>query len=162
MGSSTHVDETYIKVEGIWKYLYRAVDKEGKTIDFLLTAKRDKAAAMRFVENAINDNGFHEKVAMDKSGANKSAIDQIIEDKAISVIVRQVKYLNNIIEQDHRAIKRITKPMLGFKSFQTAKNILAGIELMHMIRKGQLNIAEVEEMPFADQFYPLAKKNRIA
>ena len=80
------------------KYLYRAVDKEGKTIDFLLTAKRDKAAAMRFVENAINDNGFHEKVAMDKSGANKSAIDQIIEDKAISVIVRQVEYLNNIVE----------------------------------------------------------------
>ena len=98
VGSSTHVDETYIKVEGIWKYLYRAVDKEGKTIDFLLTAKRDKAAAMRFVENAINDNGIPKKVAMDKSGANKSAIDQIIENKAISVIVRQVKYLNNIVE----------------------------------------------------------------
>ena len=99
---------------------------------------------------------------MDKSGANKSASDQIIEDKVISVIVRQVKYLNNIIEQDHRAIKRITKPMLGFKSFHAAKNVLAGIELMHMIRKGQLNIAGVEEMSFADQFYALAGKIRPA
>ena len=162
VGSSWRMDETYIKVKGVWKYLYRAVDKEGKTIDFLLAAKRDKAAAMRFFEKAIHDNGFPEKVAMDKSGANKSAIDQIIEDKAISVIVRQVKYLNNIIEQDHRAIKRITKPTLGFKSFHAAKNILAGIELMHMIRKGQLNIAGVEEMSFADQFYALAGKIRSA
>ena len=99
---------------------------------------------------------------MDKSGANKSAIDQIIEDKAISVIVRQVKYLNNIVEQDHRAIKRITKPMLGFKSFHAAKNILAGIELMHMIRKSQLNIADSEELSFADQFYALAGQIRPA
>ena len=123
-----------------------------------MTAKRDKAAAMRFFEKAINDNGLPERVAMDKSGANKSAIDQIIEDKTISVIVRQKKYLNNIIEQDHRAIKRITKPMLGFRSFQAAKNILDGIELMHMIRKGQLNIAGLEELSFADQFYALAGK----
>ena len=117
---------------------------------------------MRFFEKAIQDNGTPEKVSMDKSGANKSAIDQIIGDKAISVIVRQVKYLNNIIEQDHRAIKRITKPILGFKSFQAAKNILAGIELMHMIRKGQLNIAGVEEMSFTDQFYALAGQIRPA
>ena len=117
---------------------------------------------MLFFEKAIQDNGTPKKVLMDKSGANKSAFDQIIEDKAISVIVRQVKYLNNIVEQDHRAIKRITKPMLGFKSFYAAKNVLAGIELMHMIRKGQLNIAGVEEMPFADQFYALAGKIRPA
>ena len=156
------MDETYIKVKGIWKYLYRAVDKEGKTIDFLLTAKRDKAAAMGFFGKAIQDNGTPEKITMDKSGANKSAIDQIIEDKNISVIVRQVKYLNNIVEQDHRAIKRITKPMLGFKSFHAAKNVLAGIELMHMIRKGQLNIVGVEELSFADQFYALAGQIRSA
>jgi transposase-like protein len=156
------MDETYIKVKGVWKYLYRAVDKEGKTIDFLLTAKRDKAAAMRFFEKAIQGNGTPEKVTMDKSGANKSAIDQIIEDKAISVIVRQVKYLNNIVEQDHRAVKRITKPMLGFKSFHSAKNILAGIELMHMIRKGQLNMEGWETMSFADQFYALAGQIRPA
>ena len=127
-----------------------------------MTAKRDKAAAMRFFEKAIQDNGTPEKVSMDKSGAKKSAIDQIIEDKDISVIVRQVKYRNNIVEQDRRAIKRITKPMLGFKLFHTAKNVLAGIELMHMIRKGQLNIVGVEEMSFADQFYALAGKIRSA
>ena len=131
-----------------------------KTIDFLLTAKRDKAAAMRFFEKAIHENGFPEKVAMDKSGAHKSAIDLIIEYKNISVIVGQVKYLHNIVEQDHRAIKRITKPMLRFKSFQAAKNVLDGIELMHMIHKGQLNIVGVEKMSFADQFYALAGKIR--
>ena len=162
VGGSWRMDEAYIKVKGVWKYLYRAVDKEGKTIDFLLTAKRDKAAAMRFFEKAIHDNGTPEKVSMDKSGANKSAIDQIIEDKEISVIVRQVKYLNNIVEQDHRAVKRITKPMLGFKSFHAAKNVLAGIELMHMIRKGQLNIVGVSELSFADQFYALAGQIRPA
>ena len=160
--SSWRMDETYIKVKGVWKYLYRAVDKEGKTIDFLLAAKRDKAAAMRFFEKAIHDNGTPEKVTMDKSGANKSAIDQIIEDKTIYVTVRQVKYLNNMVEQDHRSVKRITKPMLGFKSFHAAKNVLAGIELMHMIRKGQLNIVGVEDLSFADQFYVLAGKIRPA
>ncbi|CAN5872358.1 IS6 family transposase [soil metagenome] len=162
VGGSWRVDETYIKVKGVWKYLYRAVDKEGKTIDFLFTAKRDKAAAMRFFEKAIHDNGTPEKVTMDKSGTNKSAIDQIVEDKNISVIVRQIKYLNNIVEQDHRAVKRITKPMLGFKSFYAAKNVLTGIKLMHMIRKGQLNTQGYEELSFADQFYALAGKIRLA
>ena len=96
---------------GEWKYLYRAVDK------------------------AIYNNGLPEKIAMDKSGANKAAMDQIIEDKGLSLIVWQVKYLNNMVEQDHRGIKRVTRPMLGFKSFRAARNILAGIELMHIIRK---------------------------
>ena len=99
---------------------------------------------------------------MDKSGANKSAIDQITEDKAISVNVRQVTYLNNIVKQDHRAIKRITRPMFGFKLFHAAKNVLAGIELVHMIREGQLNIEGVEELPFTDQFYELAGQIRTA
>ncbi len=110
----------------------------------------------------MQDNGTPEKVSMDKSGANKSAIDQIIEDKDISVIVRQIKYLNNIVEQDHRAVKRLTKPMLGFKSFQAAKNVLAGIELMHMIRKGQMMLEGCEGMSFADQFYALAGQIRPA
>ena len=139
-GVSWRMDETYIKVKGQWKYLYRAVDKAGKTVDFLLTAKRDKAAAMRFFEKAIQANDVPETVTMDKSGANKSAIDQIIKDRNISVLIRQVKYLNNIVEQDHRAVKRVTKPMLNFKSFRAAKCVLAGIELMHMIRKGQMTI----------------------
>ena len=144
------------QVKGAWKYLYRAVDKDGKTVDFLLTAKRDKAAAMRFFDQAMGDNAAPEKVTMDKRGANKAAIDQIINDKGIPILVRQVKYFNNIIEQDHRSIKRIIKPMLNFKSFRSAKNVLAGIELMYMIRKGQLLMAGCDGMSFADQFYTLA------
>ena len=112
------MDETYIKVKGIWKYLYRAVDKQGRTVDFLLTAKRDKAAAMRFFDKAMQANDVPEKVTMDKSGANKAAIDEIKVSIEKQIIVRQVKYLNNIVEQDHRAVKRVTKPMLNFKSFQ--------------------------------------------
>ena len=154
VGGSWRMDETYIKVKGVWKYLYRAVDKEGKTVDFLLTAKRDKSAANRFFEKAMRHNGDPEKVTMDKSGANKAAIDGINDDRELPIEVRQIKYLNNIVEQDHRAIKRVTKPMLNFKSFCSARNVLAGIELMHMIRKGQM--AEENQMSFAEQFYALA------
>ena len=150
------MDETYIKVRGQWMYLYRAVDKEGKTIDFLLRAKRDRAAATMFFEKAMRQNGDPAKVTMDKSGANKSAMDVINQDRAVSIEVRQIKYLNNIVEQDHRAVKRITKPMMGFKSFRAARNVLAGIELMHMIRKGQMVTSENDERSFADQFYALA------
>ena len=160
VGSSWRMDETYIKIKGAWRYLYRAVDKEGKTVDFLLTAKRDMAAAKRFFDKAMGANSEPDKVAMDKSGANKAAIDQIIKDKNISIIVRQVKYLNNIVEQDHRAIKRITRPMLGFKSFRSARNILTGIELMHMIRKGQYANDGAKTMSFANQFYALAGQIR--
>ena len=152
------MDETYISVKGQWKYLYRAVDKEGKTIDFLLRAKRDKVAAMRFFEQAIQDNGIPEKVTMDKSCANKTAIDQIIEDREIPILVRQVKYLNNIVEQDHRAVKRITKPVLGFKSFRSARNVLAGFELMHMIRKGQMMMEGSHEMSLQNNFMPWQDK----
>jgi transposase-like protein len=154
VGGSWRMDETYIKVKGVWKYLYRAVDKEGKTVDFLLTAKRDKAAANRFFKKAMRHNGDPEKVTMDKSGANKAAIDGINDDRELPIEVRQIKYLNNIVEQDHRAIKRVTKPMLNFKSFCSARNVLAGIELMHMISKGQM--AEENQMSFAEQFYALA------
>jgi putative transposase len=153
VGGSWRMDETYIKVKGVWKYLYRAVDKEGKTVDFLLTAKRDKAAAKRFFEKAMRHNGDPEKVTMDKSGANKAAIDGINQDRELPIVVCQIKYLNNIVEQDHRAIKRVTKPMLNFKSFRSARNVLAGIELMHMIRKGQM---KENQMSFAEQFYALA------
>jgi len=150
------MDETYIKVKDVWKYLYRAVDKEGKTVDFLLTAKRDKAAARRFFDKAMRNNDVPEKVTMDKSGANKAAIDEINASRNIPIMVRQVKYLNNIVEQDHRAIKRVTRPMLNFKSIRSSSNTLAGIELMHMIRKGQMIVAEDNPMSFAEQFYALA------
>ena len=154
VGKSWRIDETYIKVKSVWNYHYRAVDKTGKTVDFLLTAKRDKAAANRFFKKAMRHNGDPEKVTMDKSGANKAAIDGINDDRELPIEVRQIKYLNNIVEQDHRAIKRVTKPMLNFKSFCSARNVLAGIELMHMISKGQM--AEENQMSFAEQFYALA------
>src|SRR5471032_1423250 len=102
VGASWRMDETYIKVKGVWKYLYRAVDKQGKTVDFLLTAKRDMAAAKRFFDKTMGANGDPEKVAMDKSGANKAAIDAINVGRAVPIMVRQVKYLNNIVEQDQR------------------------------------------------------------
>ena len=111
------MDETYVKVKGIWKYLYRPVDKEGKTVDFLLTVHRVTAAAKRFFEKAMRENGGPEKIAMDKSGVNKAAIDEINGPMAVPVTVQQVKYLNNIVEQDHRAIKRVIRPMLGSYPF---------------------------------------------
>jgi transposase-like protein len=162
VGSSWRMDETYVKVKGAWCYLYRAVDKEGKTVDFLLTAHRDTAAARRFFKKAMRENGVPEKIAMDKSGGNKAAIDEINGAIAVPITVRQVKYLNNMVEQDHRAVKRVTKPMLGFKSFRAATNVLAGVELMHMIRKGQFVIDGATVMSFADQFYALAGQIRPA
>jgi transposase-like protein len=99
------------------------------------------AAAKRFFEKAIRHNTVPDKVTMDKSGANKAAIDEINAGGEIAILVRQVKYLNNTIEQDHRAIKRISRPILGFKSFRSAQAVLASIKLMHMIRKGQFNMA---------------------
>ncbi len=161
VGTSWRMDETYIKVNGAWKYLYQGVDKQGQTVDFLLTAKRDAAAARRFFEKAIQHNTVPDKVTMDKSGANQAALEQLNKERDIPITIRQVKYLNNIVEQDHRAIKRITRPMLGFKSFQAARAILAGIELMHMIRKGQFML-KGEGMSFADQFYALAGQFRLA
>ena len=162
VGASWRMDETYIKVKGAWKYLYRAVDKEGKTVDFLLTARLGKAVVLRFFEKAMKASGVPDKVTMDKSGANKAAMDEINGRGQTPIIVRQVKYLNNIVEQDHRAIKRVTKPMLNFKSFRTARNVLAGIELMHMIRKGQLLLQGGVELSLAEQFYALAGQIRPA
>ena len=156
VGTSWRMDETYIKVKGVWKYLYRAVDKQGQTIDFLLTAKRDAAAATRFFEKAMRHNSEPEIVTLDKSGANKAAIDAINTEREDPIVARQVKYLNNIVEQDHRAIKRVTRPMLDFQPFRSASNVLAGIELMHMIRKGQMIVAEENQRSFAEQFYVLA------
>jgi putative transposase len=156
VGGNWRMDETYIKVKGVWKYLYRAVDKHGKTVDFLLTTKRDMAAAKRFFDKAMGLNGHPDKVAMDKSGANKTAMDAINDGRAVQILVRQVKYLNNIVEQDHRAIKRVTRPMLNFKSLRAASSVLAGIELIHMICKGQFAIGVTEAMSFADQFSTLA------
>jgi putative transposase len=161
VGTSWRMDETYIKVNGAWKYLYRAVDKQGQTVAFLLTAKRNAAAAKRFFEKAIRHNTVPDKVTMDKSGANQAALEQLNKQREVPITIRKAKYLNNVVEQDRRAIKPITRPMLGFKSFRAARAITAGIELMHMIRKGQLML-KGEGMSFADQFYTLAGQFRLA
>jgi putative transposase len=147
--------ETYIKVGGDWKYLYRAVDKAGNTVDFLLTAKRDRAAAQRFLTRAIGNNALPTTITIDQSGANAGIVSYSVEhDTAITI--RQWKYLNNIVEQDHRAVKRITRGMLGFKSFRYARVILGGIEIMHMICKGQLRSNDGSMLSAAQQFYSLA------
>ena len=142
--------------KGEWKYLYRAVDKAGYTVDFLLRAHRDKAAARRFFEQAIERNGAPEKVTIDKSGSNVAALEAMNAGPGKRIVVRQVKYLNNIVEEEHRAVKRLTRPMQGFKSFWSAAKILAGIELMHMIRKGQMIVCAAGGMTPAAQLYSLA------
>jgi putative transposase len=155
--TSWRMDETYIKVKGEWKYLYRAVDKYGKTIDFLLTEQRDEQAAKTFLTKAIRRHGgVPEKITIDGSTANEAAIKSYNKEHGTLIAIRKIKYLNNIIEQDHRAVKRVTRPMLGFQSFESAQCTLAGIELMHMIRKGQMEGGEVEGLSAADQFYALA------
>jgi putative transposase len=156
VGRSWRMDETYVKVAGQWKYLYRAVDRDGDTVDFLLRAKRDRAAARAFFERAIDLHGVPEKIAIDKSGSNTAAIVSIQADSGLSIELRQSKYLNNIVEQDHRAIKRITRPMLGFKTFRCARILIVGIETMHMIRKGQLSNIKDKDSSAANQFYSLA------
>ncbi|WP_275382321.1 IS6 family transposase, partial [Xenorhabdus bovienii] len=133
------MDETYIKIKGQWRYLYRAVDSDGNTVEFLLTAHRDKKAALRFFKKAMRQHGQPDVVTLDKSGANKAALDEINKEKPKNkpINIRQNKYLNNLIEQDHRNVKRRTRPMLGFKNFRGTQTLLAGIELVSMLRKGQ-------------------------
>jgi putative transposase len=154
VGKSWRMDETYVKVRGEWKYLYRAVDKDGNTVDFLLRARRNKAAAQRYFEKSIQQNGVPETVTIDKSGANLAALHAVNAERDTPIKIRQVKYLNNMVEQDHRAIKRRIRPMMGFKDFRCARIILSGIETMHMIRKGQMKDSGVTRTAAA-QFYSL-------
>jgi transposase-like protein len=129
VGKSWRMDETYIKIKGQWKYLYHAVDKEGQTVDFLLTIYHDKKAALRFFKKAIRQHGLQDKMTIDKSDANTAALDALHDEPNVNIEVRQSKYLNNLIEQDHRAIKRIVRPMLGLKSFRTARITLQALSL---------------------------------
>jgi len=140
---SWRLDETYVKVRGEWHYLYRAVDRHGKTLDFMLSEHRNEAAALRFLAQAISSNGLPNACAIDKSGANtaglnemNAALRKVGSDRRIRVY--RSKYLNNIVEQDHRAIKRRIRPMMGFKALSSATATLDGIETANMIRKGQL------------------------
>src|SRR5207344_3648081 len=157
---SWRMDETYIKVKGEWRYLYRAVDKTGQTIDFLLTEHRDEQAATRFLTKAIRRHGVPEKITIDGSAANEAAIRSYNEEHGTAIAIRKIKYLNNIVEQDHRGVKRITRPMLGFKAFDAAQATLVGIELMPMIKKRQLVVGEGNEgRTAAEQCYALAAES---
>lgn len=156
VGKRWRMDETYIKIKGQWKYLYRAVDRDGQTIDFLLTAHRDKKAALCFLKKAMRQHGLPDKITIDKSGANTAAIEALKESTGHAIEIRKNKYLNNLIEQDHRAVKRIVRPMLGFQSFRSARVTLQGIELVHMIKKGQMSIVTRQGITPAEQFYSLA------
>ena len=154
---SWRMDETYIKIKGAWYYLYRAVDKQGQTIDFLLTEQRDQEAALRFLKKAIRRHGVPEKITIDGSAANEAAIKSYNEGYGTAIAIRKMKYLNNIVEQDHRGVKRVTRPMLGFKLFDAAQGTLVGIALMHMIKKKQMVVeAEDQGLTAAEQFYALA------
>ena len=139
---SWRVDETYIKVKGKDKYLYRAVDSQGNTLEFLLTAKRDALAAKRFFRKTLK--ALHTSpprvITVDKNPAYPKAIKELKAAKKLPEIVklRQSKYLNNIVEQDHRGIKRLVKPGMGFGSFNTARRTIRGYEIMNMMRKGQI------------------------
>jgi putative transposase len=139
VSKSWKMDETDIQIKGQWRYLYRTVDRDGQTVDFLLTAHRDQQAALRFFRKAVRQHGLPDQVTIDKSGANAAALEALQEETSHKIEIRQSKYLNNFVEQDHRAIKRIVRPMLGFKTFNSACCTLCGIELMHMIKKRQRN-----------------------
>ena len=137
---SWRMDETYIKVKGRDMYLYRAVDKYGNTVDFLLTRRRQKMSAQKFFNKAIGNNGKPRVINIDKSGANSSAI-LTVNKRSLStkkIKIRKVKYLNNIIEQDHRRIKRRIRIMTGFKEFESAQRTLSGIEVVSIIKKDQI------------------------
>ncbi len=138
VGKRWRMDETYIKVKGQWKYLYRAVDKQGNTIDFLLTKRRQRISAHKFLIKAITNNGKPELINIDKSGANTSAIKLYNRRNYSTIKIRQCKYLNNIVEQDHRMIKWRIVQGLGFKDFESAKRTIAGVEMIRMIKKNQL------------------------
>jgi putative transposase len=137
---SWRLDETYIKVSGKDRYLYRAVDKLGNTIDFLLTKRRMKGSAQKFLNKAIGNNGKPRIINIDKSGANTAGIKTWNKRSftKVKVKIRRVKYLNNIVEQDHRSIKRRIVITTGFKEFESAQRTLAGIEIVNIIRKGQI------------------------
>ena len=133
------MDETYIKVKGEWMFLYRAVDKEGSTVDFLLTKRRNKFGAHKFLLKAIGNNGCPKVINIDKSGANKEAIRTYNKRCLKKIRIRQCKYLNNRVEGDHRFIKWRTQLMLGFKNFESASRTLPGMETVRMIKKQQLH-----------------------
>jgi transposase-like protein len=160
-----HVDETYIKVRGQWKYLYRAIDSNGDTVEFWFSERRNLSAAKGFLRKALKRHGRPERIIIDGSQTNREAIlscdaESQLQDRSRRELkpirIRQSAYLNNRIEQDHRAIKRRVRPMMGFKSMSSARAILSGIEMVHMIRKGQARYACTQQLSLVEQFERLA------
>jgi IS6 family transposase len=151
-----HVDETYIRVNGQWRYLYRAVDGTGQTIDFLLSAKRDKKAAKRFFKRALGREHTRNprEVVTDRLKSYPGALREMKQKGELWRFARhrRGRWLNNRVEQDHRRIKRLTRPMLGFQGFWTAKRTLAGIEAMAMLAKGQVRAVPRGDMPAQRSF----------
>lgn len=145
VGGSWRMDETYIKVRGEWVYLYRAVDKAGKTVDFFLGRQRDVDAAKAFLRKAMKGQRFPAKVTLDAYAASHRAVADLKRDGELPkrVVVRSSKYLNNLIEKDHRRIKQRLRPMLGLKSSQTADIVVSGIELVEKIKKGQFKLGKL-------------------
>jgi len=154
---SWRMDETYSRVKGDWRSLDRAVEKYGKTVDFLLTAHRATEAALRFLKKASRRNGVPETITMDGSDANEAAIKSDHQAHGTAIEIRQVTYLNHLVEPDHRAVNRVTRPRLGFPSCAAAYDTLVGIDLLPMIKKRQLVVEEGDEgLPAAEQFSAIA------
>ena len=160
-----HVDETYVKVRGQWRYLYRAIDSNGDTVEFWFSERRNLAAAKRFLRKALERHGRPERIVIDGSQTNREAILSCdtadrLRDRSRRQLkpirIRQSAYLNNRIEQDHRAVKRRVRPMLGFKSVASARAILGGIEMVHMMRKQQAKYACKQQLSLAEQFNLIA------
>jgi transposase-like protein len=156
-----HVDETYIRVRGQWRYLYRAIDSNGDTVAFWFSERRNLAAAKRFLRKALKRHGRPERIVIDGSQTNREAIRSCdtadrLQDRSRRQLkpirIRRSAYLNNRIEQDHRAIKRRVRPMLGFKTMNSARVILSGIEMVHMVRKQQAKYACNRPLSLAEQF----------
>ena len=143
VGRSWRVDETYVKIRGEWCYLYRAVDRAGRTVEFRLSARRDVAAAKAFFRKAIKgQQRVPQTITLDGYAASHRAVRELKADGSLAAHtkLRSSKYLNNLIEQDHRGVKQRIAVMLGFKRFQNAGITIAGIELMHRICKGQFGL----------------------
>ena len=161
---SWRVDETYVKVKKQWKYLYRAVDSKGNTLDFLLTAKRDTNAAKRFFIKTLK--GTHTQdprvINVDKNPSYPPAIEQLKNSGTLpeETELRQVKYLNNMVEQDHRGFKHLINPGMSFGSFNSARRTIKGYEAMNMIRKGQIQDVEkgdvMGQICFINQIFGIA------
>jgi transposase-like protein len=159
-----HVNETFVRVGGGWRYLYRAVDGSGQTIEFMLSARRDKRAAERFFRQALGQENTRNprEVVTDRLKSYPAAIRTMRRDGELWRFARhrRGRWLNNLVEQDHRRIERRTGPMLGFQSFRTARRTLAGVEAVAMLSKEQVRAVPVNDMParraFVHQAFGLA------